>query len=259
MMGWRLAKQVTKHWAVRGWDDVSSFAFPASCAACGTAMVGAGPLCDVCDDRLNDLRRIPSCPRCAAPLPDANGPCGRCNGRGLTPLRSVVRFSTFESTTRDLVHAIKYGKRWPIVDVVAGWMKAQPRVAALLAEADVIVPVPLHWTRRFLRGFNQADLLARALADTNQLTIVHALKRVRATKSQTAFHSRAARRRNMAGAFELVHASQVEARRVVLVDDVMTSGATLQMAARQLRQARPAWISAIVIGTANPLKTDLAV
>lgn len=246
-------------WTRRGWNDLAAFTFPGSCAACGVALTRDGPLCEGCDDRLYDLRRQTSCARCAAPLPDPSGPCGRCRDRGLPPLRSIVRLSTFESTTRDLVHAIKYGKRWPVVDLVGAWMRERPQVTRLLHEADVIVPVPLHWTRRFLRGFNQAELLARALAAESDAKLVRALKRVRPTKSQTAFHSRAERRRNVARAFELVKPNQIEGRRVVLVDDVMTTGATLQFAARQLRKARPRWVSAIVIATANPLKTSLAV
>ena len=201
---------------------------------------------------------MPCCVRCASPLPDVRGPCGRCNGKGIRPFANIARLSTFESTTRDLVHAIKYGRRWATLDTVAEMLAEQPRVRDILANADVLVPVPLHWMRRFGRGFNQAELLARALARPHRLPVVASLRRVKATTSQTAFHSRQARRKNLKHAFRLVDGEKLDGRRIVIVDDVMTSGATLQTVARTIRRgSRPASISAIVIATANPLKSDL--
>jgi ComF family protein len=242
----------------RCWHDTFDLTFPSACAACGRMVEGGAPLCGPCDDRLHDLRRMPHCPKCASPLPDVRGPCGRCNGKGIRPFKAIARLSTFESTTRDLVHAIKYGRKWATLDIVAAMLADQPRVREVLANADVLVPVPLHWLRRFHRGFNQAELLAKSLGRSHRLPIVRAVGRSRSTTSQTAFHSRQARRKNLKHAFRLLDARMLHGRRVVIVDDVMTSGATLQTVARTIRLGcRPAAVSAIVIATANPLKSDL--
>lgn len=238
--------------------DFFDLAFPSQCAACGRMVEGGAPLCGPCDDRLHDLRRMPHCRKCASPIGDVNGPCGRCDGAGIRPFAAIARLSTFESTTRDLVHAIKYGRKWATLHLVAAMLAEQPRVREVLASTDVLVPVPLHWSRRFHRGFNQAELLAKSLATAHRLPVVRAVSRPRATKSQTGFPSRAGRRKNMKRAFRLVDGRMLQGQRIVLVDDVMTSGATLQTVARTIRLGcRPAAISAIVIATANPLKTEL--
>jgi ComF family protein len=124
----------------------------------------------------------------------------------------------------------------------------------------VIVPVPLHWTKRLNRGFNQAELLARQLARLEGRRLALAVRRIESTTSQTAFHSRQARRRNLIGAFRLTRPDLLDGRKVLLVDDVMTSGATLQAVARVIRRGcRPAEMRAVVLASANPLETDLAV
>ena len=219
---------------------------------------GAQRLCDPCDTRLHDLKRLPHCQKCASPLPDMRGPCGRCHGKGIRPFAAIARLSTFESTTRDLIHSIKYGRRWATLDVITALLHEQPRVAEILKASDVVVPVPMHWLKRFNRGFNQSELLAKALAKRHRLPVIRAVRKLRQTTSQTAFHSRAARRKNLRHAFAVTAPRSLEGRHVVLVDDVMTSGATLQTIARAIRrECRPASISAVVIATANPLKSDL--
>jgi ComF family protein len=238
--------------------DFAELAFPTGCPACGTVVNAASMLCNECDGHLMQLRYAPCCVRCASPLPDEAGPCGRCKDKGLPPFLTIARLSTFESVTRDLVHATKYGKRWPIVPWMAELLARNPHVVRVLDETDVVVPVPLHWWRQFQRGFNQAELLAQALAKSRRLPVVRAVRRVRYTTSQTAFNSRVRRRRNLQHAFKLILPELVDGRRVLLIDDVMTSGATLQAMARAIKlRAKPKSFSAVVIATANPLKTDL--
>lgn len=243
------------------WNDFASLTYPCDCAACGVMLTdGRSPVCLDCEEQIATAAAMPCCGTCAAPLPDAAGPCGRCKGKGLRPFAAIARLTPFDvAATRELVHAVKYGHRWPIADWLGWQMLQSPRVAAILEQTDVIVPVPLHWRRQFGRGFNQAELLARALAGPRRRIVACVLRRTRATTSQTAFHSRAARRRNLARAFRVRHPSLLDGMRIAIVDDVMTSGATLQAAARAiLAVCKPARLSAVVVGAANPLRSDLA-
>ena len=244
----------------RAWGDLASFAFPSDCPSCGQTLVApARSVCLTCQEQIVTAAHAPSCAACAAPLPDAEGPCGRCRGKGMRPFAAIAKLTPFDTpATRELIHAVKYGHRWPLVEWLADELGHSPRARAILADADVLVPVPLHWRRQFGRGFNQAELLARALARRRGIAVINAVARTRFTTSQTAFASRAKRRRNLRLAFRLRHASLLEGRRVVLIDDVMTSGATLDAMARAIRAGcRPASLSAIVIAAANPLSSDL--
>lgn len=238
------------------------FTLPTSCAACGLFLEGRPAsmmLCDICDAALYEARHAPHCPACASPLPDPSAPCGRCKGKGIRPFKTVARLGTFETTLRSIVHAIKYGRRWPLVPWVAGQLNALPQVAALLDRRPTLVPVPLHWSRRFTRGFNQAEVLAHALNASRGLEVVKAVRRIRKTPSQITQPSRAKRRRNMMNAFRVTQPELIAGKHVVLIDDVMTTGATLQAVARAMNEsARPASICAVVIATANPLQTSLS-
>ena len=140
----------------------------------------------------------------------------------------------YDSVARRLVHRLKYEDRLDLAGVMARMMAASGRT--LIAEAECLVPVPLHRGRLWRRRFNQSALLARAIADaTGRPCVATALVRVRATRSQVGL-SRAARAENLSGAFRVASAEQhrVRGRRVLLVDDVMTTGATGNAAARAL-------------------------
>ena len=214
---------------------------PGQCAVCRAWP--AQPVCGSCVARFGQPQ--PRCRRCALPVPDGVAECGRC-------LR--------EPPPLDACHAaVGYGYPWSALITQfkfhgqAGWarsfaalMRSAPAVPKALEAADLVVPMPLARERLAERGFNQALLLARALAASKARPDV--LLRVRHTRAQTALDRRG-RLANVEGAFavEPALAAAVRARQVVLVDDVMTSGASVFTAAGALRRAGAAGIVAVVL------------
>lgn len=134
---------------------------------------------------------------------------------------------------RTLVHLYKYAGMRPLARHLAGFMQ---RVLPPELVFDVVVPVPLHWRKQWDRGFNQAELLARQIASRRGLPVARALRRKRATAVQASLAS-AGRRRNVAGAFAVRDASRISGARVLLIDDVMTTGATANACATALKSA----------------------
>ena len=166
--------------------------------------------------------------------------CARCLCR-LSPLARCRAIGPYDGTLRAIVHAFKYeGCR-----SLARGLGSRLRVSAadVLGGADIVVPVPLHRSRRRTRGFNQA----RALAGELGVPLVDALRRTRATPSQTDLPAEA-RHDNMRNAFALARGRArrtLEGRRIVLVDDVSTTGATIEACAVVLRTAGAAEVSAV--------------
>jgi ComF family protein len=150
---------------------------------------------------------------------------------------------------------MKYHKHWPIAEHLADRLMATERAKGLLTETDVLVPVPLHFTRHIGRGYNQADVIARRLGARNlaDIPIVRAARRARSTETQTHMTSHEKRFANVRGAFALTRAARrIRGKHVVVVDDVMTAGATLKEVGRTLKKAEPASLCAMVLAVADP-------
>ena len=232
-------------------DRVVGTVFPPVCAGCGAETASPATLCADCWTGLHFLAG-PGCASCGREVPGlAPGEPFRCDDcRRHAPLWTAGAAAfVYEGTGRKLVLALKHGDRLDSVPMLAGWMHRAGR--PLIARADLIVPVPLHWTRMLRRRFNQSTELARALAGSagrRNAFRPDALKRVRRTPSQDG-RSREDRARNLAGALAVPPRWRplLQGRRVLLIDDVMTTGATLNAAARVLLDAGARRVDMLVL------------
>jgi len=221
-------------------------ALPRLCAACREPVAGPG-LCPACWSKLSFIRR-PYCERLGVPFTYDPGP-GILSLEAIADppayhrARAAVRF---DEISRALVHSLKYGDRLDLAPMMGRWVAHAGR--ELLAEADALVPVPLHWRRLWVRRFNQSAMLAAAVsAETGVAVIDGALKRVKATVQQVGL-SRAERAANVQGAFRVPSEGKaaVAGKRLILVDDVLTSGATVEGCARSLLRAGAANVDVLV-------------
>jgi ComF family protein len=236
-----------------------------------------------------DLALPPLCPSCREPLGDGVGLCAACwsklsfieppycarlgipflydAGPGLLSMeaiadppaydraRAAVRY---DDVARALVVSYKYTDRMDLAPLMGRWMARAGR--ELLTDADALIPVPLHWRRLWARRFNQSATLAGAIAQGSGVPVLHsALKRVRATAQQVGL-SKAERADNVQGAFRVPaeEKANVAGRRLVLIDDVLTSGATVDTCARALLRAGAAHVDVLVFArVVSPARTPI--
>jgi ComF family protein len=211
--------------------------FPPSCLACRRATAENAAVCAACWSGIRFIER-PFCERTGTPFPLDLGhdgllsPDAIANPPVYSRARAVARFD--DGPARTLIHRLKYGDRLELAAPLGAWMARAGD--DLLADADLLVPVPLHRRRLTVRRFNQAALLARAISARCGVPVdVDSLARRKATPSQVGL-TRTQRGLNVQGAFVVPPERRIaiEDRAVVLVDDVLTSGATINAAARAL-------------------------
>ncbi|MCC2110657.1 MAG: ComF family protein [Hyphomicrobiales bacterium] len=220
---------------------------PPRCAACGRPIAEAHGLCAGCWPRLRLIER-PYCDRLGTPFPYELG-AGTLSTAAIAdpPIYDRARAAAvYDDVARSLVHGLKYADRTELAVMMGRWMARAGD--DILAGADVLVPVPLYRTRLWRRRFNQAAMLAHAVARMRTILVsTSALVRVRSTRQQVGLTARE-RAENVRGAFR-VPAEQriiVDGRHVVLVDDVLTSGATVSAATRALKRAGASKVDVLV-------------
>jgi len=222
-------------------------ALPPLCPSCREPLGGGIGLCAACWSKLS-LIEPPFCPRLGIPFAYDPGP-GVLSMEAIADppayqrARAAVRY---DDIARALIHAYKYGDRLDLAPLIGGWMARAGR--ELFVEADGLIPVPLHWRRLWARRFNQSATLARAIsAEAGVPVIDDALQRVRPTSQQVGL-SKSARAENVQGAFRVAPdgKGKVSGRRLILVDDVLTSGATSDTCARALLRAGAKQVDVLV-------------
>ena len=226
---------------------VLNFALPPLCPACRGLVEEAGGLCAACWSTLSFIAP-PYCERLGIPFVYDPGPGvlsmeAIANPPVYARARAAVRF---DDVARALVHAFKYSDRLDLAPMMGSWMRQAGR--ELLASADAMVPVPLHWRRLWGRRFNQAAALAKVISEASSVpAMLHVLERRRATPQQVGL-SRGERATNMQGAFSVTDAGKIDIRgkRLILVDDVLTSGATVDHCSRTLLRAGAASVDVLV-------------
>jgi len=228
--------------------------FPPLCMMCRKQVGEPGALCAECWKNVSFIDG-PSCASCGLPFEFDVGAQTRCatclaHPPAFDRARSVMRYDEF---SKGPILALKRSDRHDVVPAFARWLERAGR--DLITDADVIVPVPLHPLRLWMRRFNQSALLAQALARRAGKSYAPlALQRTRATPSQGEMPSAKARRRNVRGAFRADRAQAVKDRKVLLIDDVLTTGATVDACARALKRAGAAKVTVLTLArVARPL------
>jgi len=177
---------------------------------------------------------------------DEEGRCALCRG-GLRGFDAAYSFGFYDGVLRQLIHLYKFRKVRTLVGPLGDLLlRALPRDEAF----DCVTPVPLHWRRRWQRGFNQADLLARRVAAHSGIPRTRLLRRLRSTASQASL-SNTSRRRNVAAAFACRRPDRAAGRKILLIDDVMTTGSTAAACALALKRAGAARVSLLTLARAD--------
>jgi ComF family protein len=224
--------------------------YPACCHFCGRSLSGEGPLCDACYDAFF-IDPSPACPRCAVtvgPFAVIDGRCTHCRDESFS-FDAAMRLGSYEGFLREAVLRMKNHSGEGLAELCGELWAENAKSAFHALGIDALVPVPLHWRRRWRRGYNQSEAVAHGLAARLRLPCRSSwLRRTRATPMQTA-QTLAGRRENVRGAFAAT--LPLAGRTILLVDDVMTTGATASEAARALRSAGGGRVVVAVLARAH--------
>jgi ComF family protein len=238
----RRAGALALGWAQAALDTL----YPPTCLACRASTDRHGALCARCWSAMRFIDR-PFCERLGTPFEQDLGqglisPQAMADPPAFGRARAVARFE--DGPARTLVHRLKYSDRAELSRPIASWMARAG--LDILAEADLLTPVPLHALRLWRRQFNQAAALTTEISRrTGKPCDLTALRRVKATRSQVGL-SRAQRAENVQGAFRIADGGVVRGLNVVLIDDVLTSGATANAASRALLRAGAKQVDVLV-------------
>jgi len=224
-----------------------SLFLPADCKICNQALesLNFSYICENCWGKVKWLK-MPYCSRCGKPFPASLASqelpsllCAECR-QDSSPFKKIFVPTLYEGVMKEAIHLFKYHRKKGIMKRLEKTLKFYFFHTADLpfSKFDLVVPIPLHRKKLKERGFNQAELLARVIATHFDLKLVkNNLKRVKATKSQTSL-SRKERLENIKGAFQFRNKDEFREKKIILVDDVYTTGTTVREAAKVLKKAK---------------------
>lgn len=224
------------------------FIFPPQCLICRNRVDAHGTLCIICWKDVHFITE-PYCACCGLPFDFDIGKhamCGDCIQERPSFSRARAAFK-YDDASSKLVTALKYNDQLHLATIYGSWLAKAGQ--ELIVSSDIIIPVPLHWKRFASRRYNQASLLAYALARHCNLRVLpDALKRIKPTQPQTGL-TRKERQKNVHGAFEVnaKYSQAIQGKSLLLIDDVMTTSATLQQCARILLKNSAATVNVLTL------------
>lgn len=229
-------------------EGLLSLLYPPHCAKCRADTASGVHLCAMCAEEARKVT-APFCRQCSQPFDGAiegEFACSNCRDRAFHFDCAVAPYLS-RGVVRDFIHRFKYDRDYYLRHPLANWMAEALDDERIRAQPfDAIVPVPLHSARFRERDFNQAEVLGELLAKRAKRPLLHALKRIRYTTTQTKL-DREQRMENLRNAFRVRHAPSVQSRHLILVDDVFTTGSTVDECARVLRQAGAASVRVVTV------------
>lgn len=242
-----------KHWLHLGSGKGLDLLFPPVCLACNLDLPDTAQilLCDACTSAMTQPAR-PCCPRCGT-VSNATAVGARCLACQDRDFRfdALVALGDYQNELRDAVLRTKRAPGEPLAMALSGllWREHQQRLRGW--NIDVVVPIPAHWARRILRGTNSPEIMGSELSRKLAVPRACFLRRRRRTRPQGAL-APSRRVKNVRGAFRLQHAGDFQQARVLLIDDVVTSGATCSEAAKVLKRAGAQFVAVAAIARTQP-------
>ena len=233
-------------------QSLNQLLWPASCTNCRENICETdNGLCNDCWSQLIVCTGSDYCPRCgrdAGRAAQLEGHCPDCQGREIH-FDQIARAGIYDHSLQKMIVDFKKGKTE--LDSVLGFLiDSALKGSDFYNDIELFVPVPLHWSRRLARGYNQSQVLIKKLKHPTA-SISKDLVRIRRTKTQPAMASPTARARNVAGAFAIRRRHEFTGRKICLVDDIKTTGATLNECAKTLKQAGAVKVFALVLAVAG--------
>ena len=228
-------------------NSILDLIYPNRCWGCDRLLpeksVG---FCTLCQQTV--LEQTDCCAQCGVPIENIGAQtiprCGPCQYKPTSALQSCWWALEYGGAIQHAIQKMKFGQQWPLATEFSRLFQPHPQQDHLYLEWDAVIAVPMHWRTRMDRGFNQSTVLARAIASRLHIPLlIGSLKKNRHTARQTTLSAKQ-RRTNLSGAFSIHKPQSIEGKRLLLIDDVVTTGTTIQACAKTLKAANARTIDA---------------
>lgn len=242
----------TAKWKTTLINSLIIFVYPAQCRCCQKPM-GVGKVPYICDEcwSLVELIEKPFCEICGKPLTESKGVCKDC--RKNPPIYSKARaIARYNKTMRQTIHLLKYEKKKVMLKYLSVLIRKQLPDLLALEDYDYLLPVPLHKKRLRERGFNQAELIGRIIGSSFDVQMTSDnLTRIRNTLPQSSLETSKEKHRNVQDAFVLRNPERIKEKKILIVDDILTTGATVSEIARVLLDAEAEQVDVFTLANAG--------